>query len=128
MASAYDAIAGDYHPAQRGLTNRFAGEKETYSYVCNELNQGLWTPSAGKQITLYWISLNSSEGNTEEVKAVVELQPWEPYAWYLGVPSAFMHWEVIVGAVNSELKLKLSKAGQNVIVNFTISEDYPRNE
>lgn len=127
MSSAYDAIAGEPRSAERGLTNRFAGGKETYSFVCNEENTGLWVPETGKQITLYWISLNTPEANTAEVKAVVELQPWEPYAWYLGAPSAFMHWEVITGAVNSELKLKLSAAGQNVIVNFTITEDYPRN-
>ena len=128
MSSAYDAIAGDTHSAERGLTNRFAGQKETYSFVCNEENQSLWTPAAGKQITLYWVALNTPESNTAEVKAVVELQPWEPYAWYLGAPGAFMHWEPIVGAVGSELKLKLSVAGQSVIINFTISEDYPRNE
>ncbi len=126
--SAYDAIAGDYHPAQRGLTNRFAGEKETYSFIVTESGKvELWTPSAGKQITLYWVSLNTPEANTAEVKVVVQLGSLEPYAWYLGKPGAFMHWEPIVGATDAKLYVELS-AAQTVAVSFTITEDYPRNE
>ena len=128
MSSAYDAIAGEPRSAERGLTNRFSGEKETYSFIVTAAGvTGLWTPNAGKQITLYWVSLNTPESNTEEVLAVVQLPPWEPYAWYLGAPGAFMHWEPIVGAVGAELSLKLSVA-QSVIINFTISEDFPRNQ
>jgi hypothetical protein len=129
VSSAYDAIAGEPRSAERGLTNRFAGEKETYSFIVTEEGTtNLWTPSAGKQITLWWVALNSSQNNTEEVLAVVKLPPWEPYAWYMGNPGAFMHWEPIVGSVGAELSLELQGAGQSVIINFTLTEDFPRNE
>lgn len=126
--SAYDAIAGDYHSAERGLTNRFSGGKETYSFIIKEAGDNeLWTPAAGRELTLYWISLNTPEANTEEVLAVVKLAPWEPYGWYLGAPGGFMHWEVIAGEVGAKLMVNLSVA-QTVIVNFTITEGPPRNE
>lgn len=126
--SAYDSIAGDFHPAQRGITNRFSGEKETYSFLVNEAGKvELWIPNAGKQITLYWVAMNTPESNTEEVKATIELPPWFPYTWYLGAPGAFMHWEPIVGEVGAPLIIELSVA-QQVAVSFTITEDFPRNE
>ncbi len=126
--SAYDAIAGDYHPAQRGLTNRFSGEKETFSFITTEAGKiELWKPTAGKRLTLYWVAMNTPESNTAEVKAVIQLGSLEPYAWYLGIPGAFMHWEPIVGATNASLYIETS-AAQTVAVSFTITEDYPRNE
>lgn len=124
----WDEIRGDYHSAEQGLTNRFAGQKITEAKIVEaEGVTELVKPSPGKQLTLYWIALNTPETNTGEVLVAIGLEPYEPYVWYLGVPGAFMHWEPVVGEADAPLVLSLS-AAEKVAVNFTYTESYPGNE
>lgn len=121
----YDAIAGNAHEAQKGLTNRFAGEKTTEATVAETSgNTTLHSPAASEQLTLFWIWLFSSEENTGEVLATVKLGTKEPYKTYLGHPGAFAHWEPITGEAGDKLILNLSGA-QKVAVSFTYSESVP---
>lgn len=105
-----------------GITRRFGGGKTTESKVIEASGENtLVTPATGKALTLYWIALETSEGNAEEVVAEVKVGSLTPYTWYLGKPGAFMHWEPVVGAVNAKLTVKLS-AAMKVAANFTYSE------
>jgi hypothetical protein len=121
-ALALEAALGSVVSPGYALTQRFAGGKTTESKVVEGIGENtLVTPAAGKQITLYWIALETSEGNAAEVLAEVKLGALTPYTWYLGKPGAFMHWEPIVGAGNAALVLKLS-AAQKVAASFTYTE------
>lgn len=105
-----------------GITRRFGGGKTTESQVIEaEGENTLVTPAAGKALTLYWIALETSEANASEVLAEVKVGTKTPYTWYLGKPGAFMHWEVISGAPNAKLTVKLS-AAMKVAASFTYSE------
>lgn len=116
------AAQGALSSPSYGISQRFAGGKTTESKVIEANGENtLVTPTAGKAITLYWIALVTPEANTEEVKAEVKLGALVPYAWYLGKPGAFMHWEPVVGAVNATLVVKLS-AGQKVACSYTFTE------
>jgi len=121
--SGYDAIAGNAHEAQKGLTNRFAGGKITTATAI-EASATLHTPAAGEQLTLYWIALSSSQENPGEVLATVKLGGKTIYEWYLGNPGAFMHWEPETGEVGDALTVELSGA-QKVAVSYTYSESVP---
>lgn len=105
-----------------GITRRFGGGKTNDSKVIEASGQNiLVTPAAGKALTLYWIALETSEGNASEVLAEVKVGTKTPYTWFLGKPGAFMHWEVIVGAENAKLTVELS-AAMKVAASFTFSE------
>jgi hypothetical protein len=116
----YEAIAGSAHEASKGLTNRFAGEKETEGFAV-EATTTLKSPASGKRLTLYWIAVSSSQENPGEVLATVKLGTKKPYEWYLGNPGAFMHWEPIEGAVGDKLVLELS-GPQKVAGSFSYTE------
>ncbi|HXJ92621.1 MAG TPA: hypothetical protein VMT20_07030 [Terriglobia bacterium] len=121
----YDDARGEFRWVQRGITNRFAGEKLSVATTVEAGGETtLREPEAGKQITLYWVALSSSQENTGEVLASVKLGTETIYEWYLGNPGAFMHWEPVVGAVNAKLILNLSGA-QKTAVNFTYTESLP---
>lgn len=119
----YEAIAGSAHEAQKGLTNRFAGEKETTGSLI-EATTTLHSPAASNQITLYWIWLYSSQENAGEVTATVKLGAKTVYETYLGNPGAFAHWEPVTGEVGDKLVVELS-SGQKVAVSYTYSESAP---
>jgi hypothetical protein len=123
MTTTYEAIAGNSHEATKGLTNRFAGEKETTGALI-EASGTLKSPAAGKQLILYWIWLYSSQENAGEVSAVVTLGAKEVYVTYLGNPGAFAHWEPVEGEVNDKLGITLSGT-QKIAVSFTYSERTP---
>lgn len=117
-----DELASQYHPAERGLTNRFSGGKEAAAALVEaEGETTLQSPAAGKLLTLYWIALSSSQENAGEVLAVVKLGTKVLYEWYLGNPGAFMHWEPVKGAAGDKLILKLS-GSQKVAVSYTFTE------
>jgi hypothetical protein len=117
-----DELASQYHPAERGLTNRFSGGKEAGAALVEaEGETTLQSPAATKLLTLYWIALSSSQENTGEALATVKLGTRTLYEWYLGNPGAFMHWEPIKGEAGDQLILKLS-AAQKVAVSFTYTE------
>lgn len=121
----YDEARGEFKWVQRGITNRFAGEKQTEAKTVEASGETtLLTPAAGKQITLYWICLYASQGNTGEVQATVKLAPYTPYSMYLGNPGAFMHWEPIVGETGAKLVLELS-GNQKVAASYTYTESLP---
>lgn len=104
-----------------GISLRWAGGKTTESKVVEANGENvLVTPAAGKAITLYWIALETSEGNASEILAEVKLGG-TPYTWFLGKPGAFMHWEPVIGAPNEKLILTLS-AAQKVACSFSYTE------
>lgn len=113
---------GGLNAADVGITRRFGGGKTTESKVIEaEGENTLVTPAAGRSLTLYWIALETSEGNGAEVQAEVKVGAKVPYTWFLGKPGAFMHWEPVSGAENAKLTVKLS-AGQKVAASYTYSE------
>ena len=121
----YEAIAGTYHEAQKGLTNRFAGEKISAATTLEASGETtLHSPVPGNQLTLFWIFLSSSQENTGEVLATVKIGTETAYETYLGNPGLFAHWEPILGAVNAKLILNLS-GNQKVAVSYTYSEQAP---
>lgn len=121
----YEAVAGNAHEAQKGLTNRFAGGKVTIAALVETSGDTvLRTPVANDQLTLYWIWLYSSQENAGEVLATVKLGAKELYKSYLGNPGAFAHWEPETGEVGDKLVLNLSGA-QKVAVSYTYSEGAP---
>ena len=123
--SEYAAVAGKFAEVQKGLTNRFAGEKETTGQIVESAGATtLLTPAASKFITLYWIWLFSSQENSGEVTATVKLGSKTAYVSYLGNPGAFAHWEPIAGSVGDKLILELS-GPQKVAVSYTYSEMVP---
>lgn len=117
-----EEIAGKYAQAERGITNRFSGDKITEATVLE--TQGLHTihaPLEGHFLTLYWVALSSSQENAGEVLATIKIGAQTAYEWYLGNPGAFMHWEPLKGELNDALTVTLSGA-QKVAVSYTYSE------
>lgn len=105
-----------------GITRRFGGGKTTEATTVESPGANtLHSPATGKQMTLYWIALSSSQENAGEVLATVKLGSKSVYEWYLGNPGAFMHWEPIIGAANDKLVLELSGA-QKVAASWTYTE------
>jgi hypothetical protein len=119
----YEAIAGNSHEAQKGLTNRFAGEKITEGFK-TEATTTLKTPAANHFLTLYWIGVSSSQENTGEALMTVKVGSQVLYEWYMGNPGAFMHWEPFSGAVGDKLVVELA-ASQMIAGSFTYSEGVP---
>jgi hypothetical protein len=119
----YSAIAGKFGEVQKGLTNRFAGGKETTG-VLVEATTTLRTPETAKFLTLYWIWLYSSQENTGEVTVTIKLGSKTVYVSYLGNPGAFAHWEPVTGEVGDKLVIELSGT-QKVAVSYTYSELVP---
>ncbi len=117
-----EEVAEKYKYVERGLTNRFSGDKLTEATVIEaEGLNTIHTPLEGHYLTLYWIALSSSQENAGEVLATVKIGFQTAYEWYLGNPGAFMHWEPIKGELSESLTVTLS-APQKVAVSFTYSE------
>jgi hypothetical protein len=121
----YEAIAGNAHEAQKGLTNRFAGEKLTEGFTLETIGATtLKTPAASHFLTLYWIGVSSSQENTGETLMTIKVGSKTVYEWFMGNPGAFMHWEPVSGEVGDKIVLELA-APQMIAGSFTYSEGVP---
>jgi hypothetical protein len=111
-------------PAQQHVIVDPAPSQTTASQVVSALGDTtLHTPALGKKIVLAWAFMSSSQDNSAEVLAQIKLGTRVIYSAYLGSPGAFSHRETITADnVNDALVLNLSAAGQNVAVNWTLSE------
>lgn len=105
------------------LAQRFGGGFITTGMVISSSGDSvLYTPAAGRRAKLHWFGMSSSQNNTAEVLAIVKIGLLLVYAWYMGNPGGFSHWESITGDVDAPLIVNLTAGGQNVAVNFTVED------
>ncbi len=118
-----EEVAEKYKYVERGITNRFSGDKLTEAATIEaEGVNTIHTPLEGHYLTLYWIALSSSQENEGEVLATIKIGFQTAYEWYLGnLGQSFEHWEPIKGELSEALTVTLS-GKHKVAVAFTYSE------
>jgi hypothetical protein len=106
------------------LGNRFrSAVRATDAVTINAAGDNvIWTPAAGKILTVFWIALSAPSNNPGTNLVTVKIGNQVRYIWDMGAPGAFSHWEPISsGNPNDALVVNLASA-YNVRVNYTHSE------